>query len=179
MEASATADIVANQADYDVPADFSVLRSLKYNGFRLKVMSFAEFNEYVDGFTAPTGIAPYGPGVPEIFMVWNQKITVFPKPQASLTGGLNIYYIKHPAPVATLADALSVPLQYHNAVVKMVLQQAYMLDEDPTKAQMMDGAAKQDLQKLQDRNKWTAQEYYPRITVLPQDETWGDWGGYA
>lgn len=180
MEATATADVVINQADYDVPADFSVLRSLAYKGYRLKVMSFAEFNEYVDGFKAITS-APYGPGIPELFMVWNNKITLFPKPNETVAAGLNIYYIKHPVSVGTLADGLTVPLPYHNSVVDYCLQQAYELDEDYNKAQAKAGKFSESMMKLNDRNKWTSQEYYPRITTLPEDENYGNygyWGGY-
>lgn len=181
MEATAQTNAIQDQAEYDVPQDFNILRSLKYNGYRLKPMSFAEFNEYIDGYSANPGVSPYGPGIPEVFMVWNNKITLFPKPQENLTDGITIYYIKHPPPVATLADDLSVPLQYHNAVVKYCLKQAYELDEDYQKAQLVKGEYDSDMMKLNDRNKWTAQEYYPRITVLPEDENYGNygyWGGY-
>lgn len=179
MQAIATADAVQNQAEYDVPADFAVLKFLMYKGFRLKKMSFQEFNEYIDGFTADPGISPYGPGIPEIFMVWENKITVFPKPQESLTGGFKIYYIKTPPSVGNLADGLTVPLQYHNAVVDYCLQKAYELDEDYQKS----AAKKQEFtdatMKLNDREK--VQDYYPRITTLPEDENYGNygyWGGY-
>jgi hypothetical protein len=181
MEAIATTDTVQNQMEYDVPEDMSVLRSLKYKGYRLKPMSFAEFNEYIDGYSAEPGTSPYGPGIPEIFMVWNNKITLFPKPQESLTGSLSIYYIKHPVPVATLADDLSVPVQYHNAVVRYCLKLGYELDEDFQKAAAMKSEYDETMMKLQDRNKWTSQEYYPRITTLPEDENYGNygyWGGY-
>lgn len=181
METTAKADIVQNQMEYDVPVDMSVLRSLKFKGYRIKPMSFAEFNEYIDGYSAEPGISPYGPGIPEIFMVWEGKITLFPKPNESLTQALSIYYIKHPAPVATLADNLSVPLQYHNAVVKFCLKEAYELDEDIQKSQTKKGEFDQEMMKLNDRNKWISQEYYPRITTMPEDENYGNygyWGGY-
>lgn len=181
MEAKSSADTVQNQMEYDVPTDMAVLRSLKYRGYRLKPMSFAEFNEYIDGYSADDGVSPYGPGIPEIFMVWNNKITLFPKPNESLTGGLTIYYIKHPQSVGNLADALTVPLQYHNAVVKYCLKEAYELDEDYQKAQTVKADFENDVMKLNDRNKWTSQEYYPRITTLPEDENYGNygyWGGY-
>jgi hypothetical protein len=181
METTATANVVQNQMEYDVPSDMSVLRSLKFKGYRIKPMSFAEFNEYVDGYSAADGVSPYGPGIPEIFMVWNNKITLFPKPSESITNALSIYYIKHPPTVTTLADALSVPLQYHNSVVKFCLKEAYELDEDYQKAQAKRSEFEQDMMKLNDRNKWTSQEYYPRITTLPEDENYGNygyWGGY-
>jgi hypothetical protein len=181
LETTATANIVQGQAEYDVPTDMSVLRSLAYKGFRIKYMSFAEFNEYIDGFDAAPGIGPYGPGIPEIFMVWNNKITVFPKPNESVTNGLKIYYVRQPTVVTSLGDNLTVPIQYHNAVVDYCLTQAYELDEDLQKASYNKGKFDETMMKLQDRNKWTSQEYYPRITTLPEDENYGNygyWGGY-
>jgi hypothetical protein len=181
LEATATANVVQNQADYAVPTDMSVLRSMAFKGFRVKYMSFAEFNEYIDGFKAAPGVSPYGPGIPEIFTIWNNTITLFPKPQESVTGGLTIYYVRQPTTVTTLADNLTVPLQYHNAVVDYCLTQAYELDEDLQKASYNKGKFDETMMKLQDRNKWISQEYYPRITTLPEDENYGNygyWGGY-
>lgn len=181
MEAKASADTIQGQAEYDMPADVSVLRSLKYRGYRLKSMSMAEFDEYIDGWEASENVSPYGPGIPEVFTVWEGKIILFPKPNENLTGGLTVYYIKHPQSVGNLADALTVPLQYHNAVVKYCLKEAYELDEDYQKAQTVKADFDNDVMKLNDRNKWIAQEYYPRITTLPEDENYGNygyWGGY-
>ena len=181
METTGTSNIVIGQADYDCPADMSVLRSLAFKGYRLKYMSFAEFNEYIDGFKAEPGISPYGVGIPEIFMVWNLKITVFPKPDRDIANGLTIYYMKHCPQVTTLADPLGVPVQYHKAIVDYCLQQAYELDEDIQKSAMKKGEFDEKMLKLNDRNKWISQEYYPRITTLPEDENYGNygyWGGY-
>lgn len=181
MEATATADTIQNQSDYPVPSDMSVLRSLAYRGWRMKYMSFAEFNEYIDGFKANPGVTPYGPGIPEIFMVWNNIITLFPKPNENLTAGLTIYYMKHPTKVVTLTDSLGVPEQYHIAIVDYCLKNAYELDEDMYKASLKEQEFKQRVQMLNDRNKWISQEYYPRITTLPEDENYGMygyWGGY-
>lgn len=181
LETTASANIVQNQMEYDVPSDFGVLRSLKFKGYRIKYMSFAEFNEYIDGYSAAPGVSPYGPGIPEIFTVWENKITLFPKPSEDVTNGLTIYYMKNPTPVGTLADSLTIPLQYHNAVVKYCLKEAYSLDEDFQKSQAMKSEFDNDVMKLNDRNKWVSQEYYPRITTLPEDENYGNygyWGGY-
>ena len=114
-------------------------------------------------------------------MVWNNKITLFPKPQESLTGSLTIYYIRQPTEITNLADELSVPVAYHNAVVKFCLKEAYELDEDYQKAQIKKSEFDSDMMTLNDRNKWGSQEYYPRITTLPEDENYGNygyWGGY-
>lgn len=176
MEAKATADITASVAEYPVPTDMSVLRSLSLQGTHLKQYTFNEFNEYIDGFAAPSGLNNYGQGVPICYMVYNNTITLFPTPSTSTTGALYVYYIRHPTPVATLADSLSVPLQYHNAIVDYCLQQAYELDEDVMKTQMKATQLDKQLQELNDRNKWTAQEYYPGITVLAEDSNFGGSG---
>jgi hypothetical protein len=173
METTSAADIVANQADYNVPTDFSILRSLAYKGNRLKSYTFNEFNEYLCGFDAVPDA--YGPGIPVCYMVWNNVITLFPKPSEAVLGGLTIYYIKHPTPVATTADALSLPLQYHNAVVDYCLQQAYDLDEDDTKSARKEVQFDRKVQQLNDRNKWVAQEYYPSVTILPEDSNDCSW----
>lgn len=181
LETTVTTDVFQGQAEYDAPADMSVLRSLAFKGFRVKYMSFAEFNEYIDGFDAPPGIGPYGPGIPEIFMVWNNKITLFPKPDRDIVGGLKVYYVKQPTQVTLPADVLTVPVQYHLAVVDYVLQQAYELDEDLEKSNYSKAKFDETMRTLNDRNKWTSQEYYPRITTLPEDENYGNygyWGGY-
>ena len=181
METTAKADTVQGVREYPVPADMSVLRSLSYKGFRLKYMSFAEFNEYIDGFAAQPGISPYGPGIPEIFMIWNNTINLFPVPSETLAQSLYIYYMKHPVAVDSLADTPDVPVQYHIAIVDYVLKMAYELDEDMYKASIKEGEFKQRIQMLNDRNKWISQEYYPRITTLPEDENYGMygyWGGY-
>lgn len=176
MEATAVADIKANQTEYDYPPDLSVLRSLSYKGYRMKYMSFAEFNEYIDGFAAEPGVNPYGTGIPELFMVWNNKITVFPKPNETLDGGLKLFYVRHPVAATNLGDSIDVPLQYHNSIVDYCLQQAYELDEDIEKANYKKSQVDEKVMKLNDRNKWVSQEYYPRITTLPEDENFGNYG---
>jgi hypothetical protein len=176
METKASADIVANQSDYNVPADFNILRSLAYKGIRLKSYSFNEFNEYITGFQSAPDLQQYGPGIPICYMVWNQVITIFPTPAQSVGNGLTIFYIKHPAPVATTADSLSLPLQYHNVIVDYCLQQAYELDEDDGKASRKEQQFTNKVQQLNDRNKWTAQEYYPSVTILPDDASYGYYG---
>lgn len=181
LEATATTDTFTGQAEYNPPTDILRLRSLAYKGFRVKSMSFAEFNEYIDGFDATPGVSPYGPGIPEVFMVWNNVITLFPAPNEDVTAGLKIYYTMTPVSVGNLADALTVPLEYHVSVVDYCMEQAYALDEDFQKAAYSKGRFDSTVQELSEENKWTAQEYYPRITTLPEDENYGNygyWGGY-
>lgn len=178
LETVGTADIISGQADYTLPSDLDTLRSLMYNNFRLRGLSFAQFNEYLDGFKATASQGGYGNGTPEVFMVYGSTVTLFPTPQQSLTGGLRIYYAKHPATVATLADSLGVPTRYHNSVVEFCLKQAYELDENPDMAAYKKGEFQDQLMKLKNQEKTTSNEYYPTITTLPEDDTYLDAGGF-
>lgn len=181
LETTVSTNIVQNQAEYASPSNLSVLHSLTYKGFRVKALSFAEFNEYIDGFSSENVNTVYGPGNPEVFMVWQGIIRLFPTPAENVTNGLKIFYVKQPDSVETMADGLTIPLQYHLAVVDYCLQKAYELDEDIEKSSFKQGQFNETMMKLNDRQTWTAQEYYPRITTLPEDENYGDygfWGGF-
>lgn len=167
METTANTNAVAGQVLYDFPADLSVLRSIQYQGFALKNLSFNEFNQYLDGYSSTLSSPVVG--TPQVFMVWDNQIRVFPVPSASVTAGLTIYYMRHPVQVATVADIPEVPVQYHKAIVDFCLQQAYELDEDTAKQQVKGADFLNKMMKLNDRNKAT-QEYYPSITTLPEDD---------
>lgn len=176
LEATGTTDIESGVAEYALPDNMNILRSLAYKGFRLKVLSFQEFNEYIDGFDAPDATNPYGIGVPQVFMVYANTITLFPTPNETTAAGLKVYYSKHPDSIGTLADALTVPDRYHNAVVDYCLQQSYELDEDMQKADRKQLQFNESVTRMRGQEKWTSQEYYPSITTLPEDETYGSHG---
>lgn len=175
LETVGTADIVLGQPDYASPSNLNTLRSLMYNNFRLRVLSFAEFNEYLDGFKVPQNQSQFGMGRPEVFMVYGSTITLFPTPKENLTAGLRIYYSRHPASVGNLADALTVPDRYHTTVVNYCLQQAYELDENADMTAYKKGQFDESIQKLKGQEKWTGREYYPTITTLPEDDSY--WEG--
>jgi hypothetical protein len=179
LETTATTDIVASVADYSIPTNMNVLRSCMYNNFRIRGLSFAQFNEYIDGFKATSSQGGFGNGAPEVFMVYGGTITLFPTPSQSITGGLKIYYSKHPESVGNLADALTVPDRYHNSVVEYCLKMAYEMDENPDMAAYKKGEFASQVQKLKDQEKWTSTEYYPTITTLPQDDTYYEGGGWS
>lgn len=174
METTGTTNAVINQTEYDFPSDLSVFRSMTYKGFRLKQMSFQEFSTYLDGYSSTPG---YGSGIPSVFMTWNNKITVSPAPNESVTNGFTLYYMRHCVQVTTVADTPEVPVQYHKAIVDYCLQQAYELDEDENKYNLKKVDFEQKTMKLNDRNKVT-QEFYPRITVLEGDTDFDGYGGY-
>lgn len=175
MEAVATTNIVGGQSEYPQPADVNNIRALMFKGYRLKPLSFQEFNEYLDGFSAPAG-SEYGYSSPRVFMVYAGNIVVFPTPSDPEENALKIYYSKLPAKVANTADELTVPERYHNAVVEYCLSRAYELDEDFEKASYKKTEFGDSVMKASVSESWNPQEYYPRITVLPEDENYGSSG---
>lgn len=152
-----------------MPEDLAVFRSLQFKGYKVKFMTFNEFNEYLDGYNATSPENPYGPGVPAVFMVWDKKLKVFPSPSQAVANGFKIYYMRHPVQVATTADVPELPIEYHRAIVDYCLQQAYELDEDAEKYAIKQAAFKNRLDTLNNRNIEN-EEYYPKVTVLPQDD---------
>lgn len=178
METVALADSIIGQAEYDFPSDLSVFRSVQYKGFRLDNLTLNDFNLYINGYSATPDL--YGPGVPVVFMNWNNKLRVFPVPNENIVGGFKIFYMRHPAQVTTIADIPEVPVQYHKAIVDFCLKQAYELDEDTAKQQVKSADFNTKMMQLSERNKRT-QEYYPTITTLPEDQmdNFSGYGGYG
>jgi hypothetical protein len=154
----------------------NVLRSLMYNNFKLRSLSFNEFNEYIDGFKATVQQGGYGNATSEVFMVYGGVATLFPTPNQNITGGLRIYYSRHPASVGTLADGLSVPDRYHPTVVEYCLRMAYEMDENTEMSVLKGNQYSAQIQKLKAQEQWTAREYYPTITTLPEDDLYMDGG---
>lgn len=177
LETVVQSDIVAGQAEYSLPSNLNTLRSLMYNNFRLKGLSFQEFNEYIDGWKAPVSQGGYGNAKSEVFMVYGGVLTLFPTPNESITNGLRIYYSRHPDSVGTLADGLGLPDRYHNAIVEYCMKMAYEQDENFDAAAYKGNQFSSQVQKLKEQEKWTAREYYPKITILPEDDIYMD-GGY-
>lgn len=165
LQATATSVSVANQSDYTLPADVVHLNSILYKKFKLKKLSLQEFQEYLDGWQDNT---VYSPGVPQNYMVYANTFTLFPTPQ---TAGdeIKIYYSKRPVAVTADGDALSLPIQYHEAIVMYCLQQAHQLDEDWAASQQKGTELQNQINYLRDRETYEDDKYYPGITVLLED----------
>lgn len=180
LETNGTVTSISGQATYPLPADCSILRSIQYNGYAIRGMSLTDFDQYLNGYNDPS--QPFGTAIPTVYSVWNSIVTLFPPPAIGVVNGINYFYVKHPAQVVNTSDALSVPVQYHKAVVDYCLSQAYELDEDLQKAAAKEQQFNAKTQELNDRNKWTHQDVYPSITRLPQDSGFGNdynmYGGY-
>lgn len=162
LETKATANLVASQQEYDLPADILRLQSVRYNGNRLKVMSMQELDELV-------GDSSTGAGDPVAYTLYANKIMLYPTPDSSVADGLSIYYNKTPTQLANDADIPELPTGYHPRIVEFCLTMAYELDEDwqaagNKAAQFVDG-----LNNLRADDTQYDETAYPTITVLVDD----------
>lgn len=171
LEAITTANTVVDGMDYALPADLLVLRSVSYKSstdrsyFPLVGMTLQQFDMYIDGWDG----TQFNSSKPTTYCVYNKTLKVFPKPNEVVTGGIKIYYQRQPTEVSIDGDIPELPLQYHNAIVTYCLSQSFALDEDWDSAGNVAQQMTADVTANREREKWINQEFYPTITVLPED----------
>lgn len=171
LQVTSFVNLVANQASYTLPADLLQLRTLRYKyndmlSFKvLKYASMQQFDEIIDGWDGTF----YTAGRPSIFTVYAGSVNLFPVPDTSVTSGLKILYSKQPTTIVTSADALSLPLVYHNTLVKYCMWQASLLDEDHEVGMMYQANFNEDADLLKNRETQEPVATYPTITVLADD----------
>jgi hypothetical protein len=171
LEKSSYTNTVALQQEYTLPTDILILRSVHLKDstsgayFNIKYYSFAEFDQYVDGWDQTVSDRGY----PTLYTIYAGIVKLFPLPETSQTNGLKIYYNRAPVDVVTSGDSLDIPLMYHEALVKYCLQQAYEMDEDFEAAQAKASQMDADISLLRGRDDWKKQDTYPMITVNAED----------
>jgi hypothetical protein len=101
--------------------------------------------------------------------MYEGKAILFPTPSESNTDGLKVLYNRKPTDVDDVSDELTLPLLYHNTLVKYCLWQASLLDEDHEPAIMHRSDFQSDMAVLVNRETRDPVDVYPTITVLPDD----------
>lgn len=171
LEKLATADAVASQIEYVLPADLFILRSVSfrrdantsYNS--MQGMSLQQFDQFIDGWDGNQ----FGNGWPQTYHVYEGKLKIWPASDTAVVAGFKIYYSRRPLDRVNDADEIDLPIPYHNAVVNYCLQQAYELDEDLQSAAYKKGQVTESILLNKEREKWTAREHYPIITIQSED----------
>lgn len=171
LETISTATTIVGQRDYNLPVDAFILRSISIKADTaiaygsLTGFSLQEFDQLMDGWDG----TQFGLGRPTVYHVYGRVIKIFPAPAVGVVNGLKIYYSRFPVDVVLDTDIIDLPLNYHNAVVKFCLQQAYELDEDMDAANAKAAQVAESITLNKDRERRTHEDYYPRITVMPED----------
>lgn len=165
-------NLVANQATYTLPADLMILRSLRYkfsdmlSFTAIRYKNMQQFDDSIDGWDGTL----YPAGYPQFFTMYEGKAILFPVPERSMTSGIKVLYNQKPTDVDDIADTLSLPLIYHNTLLKYCMWQASLLDEDHEPAQMYKVDFQSDMNLLHTRETTEATALYPTITVLEWDQ---------
>lgn len=165
-------NLVSGTSQYTLPADLLMLRSLRYKyddmlSFRvLPYKNMQEFDSTIDGWDG----SAYSTGHPSFFTMYEGNAILFPTPDTSVTDGLKVLYNYKPTDVTTLVDTLSLPLIYHNTVVRYCMWQASLLDEDHEVGVMYQGNFIEDVNKLTNRENADPTDTYPVVTVLDFDQ---------
>jgi hypothetical protein len=171
MEEEVTVNLIKDQQTYAFPTDLLVLRSIRVQSsgtqayIRISPYSLQEFDKYVNGWDNSLQHT----GQPSIYTTYEQKIFLFPTPSADAENGLKILYSKKPTVVTQASGPLSLPLLYHNAIVDYCLSRAHAMDEDYEASTIHRAQYKEDVRILSFREQEGAREYYPTITVMPED----------
>lgn len=69
-------------------------------------------------------------GQPVYYYYLKRLVHVFPRPAASNTGTIKLYYSVSPPPVTSNSDALLIPIGYHVDLVNYCLMRAYERDQN-------------------------------------------------
>lgn len=165
--AVAMTNSVAGQADYgllaSVPTVLTV-QSVHYSNKPLKHLSFQEAEEYI---LSGTDESRLDQGTPEFWYERGGIVTFYPAPDESIANGIKFYFNKRPADITTASQLLSVSDHYYNTLINFVLEQAYLLDENPTLAGAVSAKFEQGMSRMQERTQ-TQSDYYPSITSVEE-----------
>lgn len=163
LQTVATTAVVANQREYTLPANILLLRSVHYQGQKLRPLNSREAEEYL-----ATGVAT---GTPIYFWAWANKINLYPQPDSTDPDDLQLFYTRQPTEVTAVGDTPEIPLEYHNAIVQYCLAQAYELDENWSAAQTKSQQFNSGVANL--KGKEEANDFYPHITSTDVEVGYG------
>ena len=165
LQTAATTNLVSGQGQYGFPANMLQLHSIRLDGVKLNEVSIQEW----DNAYGSVNINDNAQGKPFCFYVYENQYRLDPVPNYSSTNGLRLLYTRVPVEVTGLVDTPELPVQYHTRIVDYCLQQAYSLDEDWTAAGNMASQFKVNLDAQREYEFQKTTDYYPSITVLPDD----------
>lgn len=164
-------DVVADTQVYALPEDLFTLSHVYYMAddtyYKLRYLSTAEMNEYVDGWSGED----YGTGTPLVFTKGsnNREIALFPVPDTSKTSGIKVTYSRHATDVSTRNSEIDLPSYYHSYIEHFCMMKAYEMDEDweasDRKAQIIQGT----LDFNNNRESWFGRDTYPAVIPSWED----------
>jgi len=162
-QATGTMNSVIGTTSYAFPSDLLQVRTIYYDNSRLRFFKKTEFDEYINEQDPNEEQS----GTPWLFTRWGTNFQIYPKPDA--VKQIKLLYLQQPFEVVIETDDVPLPDMYLPRVAEYCLQQAYQTDEDWEAAGQMSGQFSDGLTRLKEHETSQTTEYYPSITVLPDD----------
>ena len=123
LEKTATAPTVADQLDYDLPADIDTDKIFSvFDRTNNITYTYMEHDKFLRAYPNPS----LNTGNPSIFTVWADVIKLYPIPSSVFT--LFMKYIKTITLLADDSESTNVPAKYDTVIIDGVLMWAYKLD---------------------------------------------------
>lgn len=152
---------------YAAPADTLAIRSVYFDQRKLTFYPRTEYDAYVNAVDPKEDAS----GTPILYTRHVNDLILYPVPD--VVKSIKIWYFQRPTEVTVTTDQLPFAVEYHTRIVEYCLQQAYQTDEDWDAAERMKGQFEDGMVKLARLENSSDEEFYPTITVLPDDG--GSW----
>jgi len=166
LQVRATADLVTGQMEYELPPDFSRLRSIRLQGGELLGIAMQEADRMFFGYDDPTQ-RTIGP--PQYYWSWGNHFALYPVPDSSKVQGIIMYYSRFPHVLTIPDDTPEIGVEYHPMIVQYCLAQAYELDENLQGMQAKEQQFAQSQSVLAEQENVINDDLYPTITISPWD----------
>lgn len=153
--AVALVNSVADQIDYPVLANVPnllTIQSIHFKGRPLKNLTFQEAESYL--MKGGEIIS----GTPEMWYERGGIVSFHPPASESIDAVIKIYFNKTPDAV-TAQSLLGLPDNYYNSIVAFVLNRAYLLDENPNLANLVNTDFDKGVTRLQERTQSQTNSY--------------------
>jgi hypothetical protein len=159
LKAKSTTPSVAGQAAYTFPGfNIQQIEALHYNNVLIQNVPFASAEEVI--ISADPNYVQQG--TPQIWYEWDGEFTLWPAPDS--VGVITLYYTEYPTDLTgDVAQLLSVPDKFYNAVVDYVLSKAYEMDEDYQSSQMAEQRFRAALESQMEDERLAQNMTYPII----------------
>lgn len=158
---------VADQREYDLPVD--ILRFLYinyYDGtdyFRLHSATLDELEVYED-------YPEEDSSTPQYYYIKQRstpKIGLYPKPDASQTNAMSIYYVQRPTNLTISTNNPNIPEPYHRLIIQFALYRCLQKDVKNETADRYHRQYLNDLERMRyDLNNWDKKR---KLKMVPYD----------
>ena len=147
-----------------VIANVLEVRRVKYDGTPLRQVSVQE----LDALYPARSTTGYGQDTPHHYRATEYGIEVFPIPANNL-GIITVTHTKRPSPVVNPTDVFEIPEQYHELIVRRVLERCYETDGQWTAADRMHTQVKEEQGEALHDKATGGGDSYPAVRALSGD----------